>query len=318
MKALNQRDPFKLGLIALLIGGLLVGAVVVISVIPFGEKGYTAFLAQTAGLRVGENVNVAGVPSGKVRSIALDGDQVKVEFSLDKDVKLGSETAAEVKVATLLGTHYLEVVPKGSGELKNGTIPLDRTSVPFNLQDVLEKSAQTLDAIDPAIISQAMKSFSENTEMTKDDIGPALTGLARLSEMVAARKDQLAELMAATREVTDQLSANSDDLIVMMDQANLVLAEITKRREAIHAMLVATTELSKNINRLISETNADMGPAFTKANQVIDTLRAQDAVMKNLLSKTAPAARYLANANGSGPWTNVFVRYPAIPADDGR
>jgi len=114
------------------------------------------------------------------------------------------------------------------------------------------------------------------------------------------------------------LSANSDDLVAMMDQANLVIAEITKRREAIHAMLVATTALSKNINRLITDTKADLGPAFVKANQVIDTLRQQDAVMKNLLSKTAPAARYLANANGSGPWTNVFVRYPAIPADDGR
>lgn len=53
MKALSQRDPFKLGLIALLVGGLLVGAVVVISVIPFGEKKYTAVIAQTAGLRVG-------------------------------------------------------------------------------------------------------------------------------------------------------------------------------------------------------------------------------------------------------------------------
>lgn len=318
MKALSQRDPFKLGLIALLVGGLLVGAVVVISVIPFGEKKYTAVIAQTAGLRVGESVNVAGVPSGKVQSIELDGDRVKVGFSLDKKVKLGSESSAEVKVATLLGTHYLQVVPKGAGTLKADTIPLERTSVPFNLQDVLEKSSQTLEELDPKILAEAMKTFSENTAMTKDEIGPALTGVARLSEMVASRKDQLAELMSATREVTDQLSANSDDLVAMMDQANLVIAEITKRREAIHAMLVATTALSKNINRLITDTKADLGPAFVKANQVIDTLRQQDAVMKNLLSKTAPAARYLANANGSGPWTNVFVRYPAIPADDGR
>jgi len=318
MKALNQRDPFKLGLIALLVGGLLVGAVVLASVIPFGEKSYTAILAQTAGLRVGENINVAGVPSGKVQSISLDGDRVKVGFSLDNKVKLGSESSAEVKVATLLGTHYLDVIPKGSGSLKDETIPLERTSVPFNLQDVLEKSAQTLDELDPEVLAQAMKVFAENTKMTKDDIGPALTGVARLSEMVAARKSQLGELMSATREVTGQLSDNSDDLVAMMDQANLVIAEITKRREAIHAMLVATTALSQNINRLIVETKADLGPAFLKANQVIDTLRSQDAVMKNLLSKTAPAARYLANANGSGPWTNVFVRYPAIPADDGR
>jgi phospholipid/cholesterol/gamma-HCH transport system substrate-binding protein len=218
----------------------------------------------------------------------------------------------------LLGTHYLQVVPKGSGSLSNGTIPVERTVVPFNLQDVLEKSAESLDELDPVTLAKAMQVFSENTAMTKDEIGPALTGVARLAEMVAARKDQLTELMAATREVTDQLSSNSDDMVALMDQSNLVMQEITSRREAIHSMLVATTALSKNINRLITDTKADLGPAFVKANQVIDTLRSQDAVMKNLLSKTAPAARYLANAAGSGPWNNVFVKYPAIPADDGR
>ena len=31
---------------------------------------------------------------------------------------------AGIKVATLLGTHYLEITPQGSGELSGATIPL--------------------------------------------------------------------------------------------------------------------------------------------------------------------------------------------------
>ena len=69
-----------------------------------------------------------------------------VSFVVDEGIELGSETTAEVKVATLLGTHYLQVDPQGSGNLADGRIPLDRTSVPYNLQDVLEGGTKNLRA----------------------------------------------------------------------------------------------------------------------------------------------------------------------------
>ncbi len=30
----------------------------------------------------------------------------------------------------------------------------------------------------------------------------------------------------------------------------------------------------------------------------------------------APAVRYVANATGNGPWADLFVDTPALPADD--
>ena len=48
--------------------------------------------------------------------IELMDTNVEVSFVLDEDIDLGSETTAAVKVATLLGTHYLEVDPQGSAD----------------------------------------------------------------------------------------------------------------------------------------------------------------------------------------------------------
>ena len=66
------RDPFKIGVVALVVGALIAALVVVTSLVSFGTKSYTAVLAQTAGLRVGESVEVHGVPVGEVTSIKLD------------------------------------------------------------------------------------------------------------------------------------------------------------------------------------------------------------------------------------------------------
>ena len=316
MKPLSARDPFRIGIVAIILAGLLGLAVVGVSVIPFGKKSYTAILAQTAGLRVSEDVKVHGVPVGEITGIKLDGDQVKVTFTVSKGVRLGGETSASVKVATLLGTHFLDVRPAGRGEISR--IPLSRTSVPYNLQDVLEKGTGTLQKLDPMLLAKALTEASKTLDATSAGLGPALEGVARLSEAVTARSSQTAELFTATRKITDQLGSSSVDIVELMKQTKLVLDEINSRRAAIHTLLTETTQLATNLAGIIRDTKADLGPAFQKLNQVLATLRQQDKVLKNLLDNVAPAVRYVTNATGNGPWADLFVNGSAIPPDDLR
>ncbi len=313
-KPLGARDPFKIGLVAIGVGALIGLLVVAWTFIPFGSKTYTAMLAQTAGLRVGEDVEVHGVPVGQITGIELAGDKVRVSFTVDKSVDVGKDSSAEVKVATLLGTHYLAVEPAGTGELDE--IPLSRTSVPYNLQDVLEKGTGNLQKLDPALLAKALTEASKTLTATSASLGPALDGVARLSEVVTKRSDQTTALLTAARSVTDQLSASSADIVTLMRQSNLVISEITRRRAAIHSLLVDTTTLSRNLNGIITETQADLGPAFRQLNEVLKTLREQDATLKGLLEQMAPTVRYLANATGNGPWGDLWLQDPAIPPDD--
>jgi len=314
MKPLGRRDPFRVGVAAIAAGAAVCLLVVLFTVVSFGTRSYTAVLAQTAGLRPGEDVEVYGVPKGKVKSVALDGDVVAVRFVLDKDVQLGNRSKAEVKVATLLGTHYLAVTPAGSG--RSTTIPLARTSVPFNLQDVLEKGTANLEQLDPELLARALTETSKTLTATNDQIGPALTGIARLSEAVQSRSQQTGELLAAARGVTSQLSASSTDIVALMRKANLVIGEITARRQAIHTLLTETTTLADNLGAVIDQTRQDMAPAFRQLNAVLSTLREEDATLKEVLGKIAPTVRYFANATGNGAWADLWLKDPAMPPDD--
>lgn len=308
------RDPFKIGVAAIVVIGLMAGLVVLTTFVTFGAKHYTAVLEQTAGLRVGEDVEVHGVPVGSVKSIELDDGKVRVGFVMDKDIRLGQESKAEVKVATLLGTHYLAVDPAGDGEID--TIPLSRTSVPFNLQDVLERGTGNLSELDPELLAKALTETSKTLTATSQNIGPALTGIARLSEAVESRSGQTAQLLTAARSVTDQLSDSSADIVALMQQSNLVLTEITSRRDAIHTLLVETTRLASSLTEIIDRTKSDTGPALRQLNEVLRTLRAQDKTLKGVLDSMAPTVRYLANATGNGPWGDLWLQDPAIPAND--
>jgi phospholipid/cholesterol/gamma-HCH transport system substrate-binding protein len=76
MKPINEFDPFRTGLVAIAVGLLMGLGIVGLSVSNFGTKTYSAELEHSAGLRVGEDVQVNGVPSGRVTKVELDEDVV--------------------------------------------------------------------------------------------------------------------------------------------------------------------------------------------------------------------------------------------------
>lgn len=316
MKALENRDPFKLGILAIVVGLLLAVGVVALSQLSFGKTTYTALLAQSAGLKSAEDVQIAGVLVGQVKSVELDGDKVKVTFTVDNGVHLGAQTTAEVKVATLLGTHLLMLTPKGSGSLSGDQIPLAQTSVPFNLQDVLNQGAQTLQQIDAKQLAKLLNTITNELSPSTADVGPALQGVVRLSTVIANRSGQIGDLLKAARSVTTQLSSSSGDLIALMQQTNLVIQEVTDRRDAIHLLLVETAKLAQNVNGIIADTKADTGPALTALNGTLAELRAQDAALRHVLDVMGPAARYLANATGNGPYIDLNTDGSVLPPND--
>lgn len=316
MKPMSERDPLRIGILTLVVIGLVGVGVVVLSVTNFGTRSYTAVLEHTAGLRTGEDVQVHGVNSGKVTGIELEDDHVLVTFALDSDIDLGERTTATVKVATLLGSHYLEVDPQGGGSLAGDRIPLERTAVPYNLQDVIEEGSKALEELDPELLAKALTAVAGTLGASEQEIGPALEGVARLSEVVSRRSGQIGDLLESTRKVTDQLSDSSQDIVGLMKQTNLVVAEITARRQAIRRLLVETTDLSKSLTAVVRSTNGKLAPALKDVDAVLDSLNSQDKQLTHLLEVFAPAIRYVANATGSGPFLPLFLNPPAIPGDD--
>lgn len=292
------------GVIATAVMGLVVAA---ISFIPFGQRDVTAIVEHSAGLRVGEEVQVAGVGSGEVRGIHLDGHQVRIEFTIDRDVRLGGSTRASVKVATLLGSHFLEVEPAGSGSLKDDTIPLSRTSVPFNLQDVIEGSTDALDELDGATMATSFQVMADALRETPDEAQAAIEGVARLSAVAAKRTDQMRALLHFSRKVTGDLARNSEEILDLMKQSTLVLEELTKRRDAIRAMLVDSRRLAREISGVLADNEAQLEPLMKDFKAALANLREQERKVTASIEGLGTMSRYFANAAGNGPWIDLHV-----------
>ncbi|MDR7087326.1 phospholipid/cholesterol/gamma-HCH transport system substrate-binding protein [Aeromicrobium panaciterrae] len=307
MKNFSTRQIGIAGVVGTVIMGLFVLA---LSVIPFGQKHYSALMEHSAGLRVGEEVQVAGVGVGEVRDIKLEGKHVRVEFTLDKDIELGSQSRAAVKVATLLGTHFLDVTAKKGGDLKDDTIPLAQTSVPYNLQDVIDGGSGALNALDGEAISDSMTVLAEALRGTPVAAREAIDGVARLTEVAGKRSDQMRALLAATNDVTDDLVRNKERIIDLLEQSSLVLHELTSRRDAIDQLLTDSQRLARAVIGVLDDTEKDFTPLMRDLTKALDTMKSQKKSLTQSIDGLATMATYFANATGNGRWLDLKVPAP--------
>ena len=95
---------------------------------------YTADFANASGISAGDDVRVAGIDVGKVTGVRLERGVVHVEFTAEKGVAVARTARAEIKLATILGQHYLDLVPgKGDRLDGGGTIPLAQTKSAYTI-----------------------------------------------------------------------------------------------------------------------------------------------------------------------------------------
>lgn len=321
MKPFRERNPVVIGAVSFALLALLFVVAFRAQDLPLigGGDTYYAEFSESGGLKVNDEVRLAGVRVGKVNSIELDDGVVKVGFKIKTDADLGDETKAAIKVKTLLGSMFLSIEPDGSGELKEGgTIPVDRTTSPFDVVDAFEGLAETSDRIDTDQLAASLTTLADLTRNTPEEFRAALEGVSALSEVVASRDEQINSLLNSLQRVSTVLDARDEDIIGLMRDADILFRALLERRQAIHNILVSTVTLSEELTALVRQSRADLKPALQHLESVLAVINKNEENLDRSLQLMAPFYTVFANVFGNGPWWDTYIaNMPPVPGPGG-
>jgi phospholipid/cholesterol/gamma-HCH transport system substrate-binding protein len=317
MKPFRERNPVIVGAISL----AAIAAMVLLAfraqdlpVIGGGDTYYAAF-SEAGGLKVNDEVRIAGVRVGKVQDIELAGDHVRVTFRVDTDSQFGTQTRAAIKVKTLLGAMFLALEPAGEGQLpEEAEIPVERTTSPYDVVEAFQGLAETSERIDTDRLADSLTVLADLTRNTPEEFREALDGVSRLSANVAARDAQINSLLRNLGKVSEILDERDTDIIKLMRDSDVVFQAVVARREAVHHLLVSTSRLSKELTLLVRQSRADLKPALTHLENVVRVLNKNEDNLDNSLRLMAPFYRVFANTLGTGPWFDTYIQnMPPVP-----
>ncbi|MCO5969539.1 MCE family protein [Actinoallomurus soli] len=304
----RDRDPLMMGIIGMSSVALLVVAAFNLTVFEGGTTYHAAF-TEASGLKPNEEVRIAGVKVGKVKSVRLEDDHVRVAFTAGSHVRFGTQSQLRIKISTLLGAHYLEVEPKGDRrQSPHAEIPASRTAPSYEVVPALQDLSGQLQKIDVPQLATALNTLNQTLKYSPDNVRRTLSGLRKISQAISSRDDELTGLLGHTRSLTGLLADRSGDLAQLVSNGGLLLQELNDRRQVITSLLAGTVSLSNQITGTIEENRATLNPAMRNLHSVVDILLRNQTNLDKAVKTLGPFVSVSADATAQGRWFDGYLQ----------
>ena len=315
MKKLRERNLYLVAAVSAAI--MLVATLLALnfSKLPLvsNQRSYQADFESAVGLDKGNVVTIAGVRVGAVTGISLHGNAARVSFTVSGGPRLGTGTRLDVKVLNPVGVEYLELTPRGPGDLR-GVIPVSRTTIPGTLVGDLNELTTNTQQTNLGQLVQSLEvlttTFAANTPA---ETKAAIDGVSKLSAVFAARQTEVANLVIQADRLTSVLNAHTDQLISLLGQADLVLQVLNQRKAAVDTLLSTTTAFTAQLNHLIGDDRSVLDPMLANLQAVSAFLANDSSNLAAAIPLLAAFTRYSANVAGSGPFADFVAPTLVVP-----
>src|SRR4051794_8951955 len=227
MKPFRERNPVPIGAIGLAAIFAMLLLAFNADKLPFigGGTTYHALFTDASGLKPGDDVRIAGVKVGKVKSIDLDGAVVRVGIQVNPGTHVGTDSRADIKIKTLLGQKYVALTPSGGGSLDND-IPVVRTTTPLDVTQAFNGLGERAGRINTKQLATAFDTLASAFKDTPPYVHESLRGLERLSTSIASRDSELHTLLARANSVTNTLASRDAEVAKLITDSNLILETV--------------------------------------------------------------------------------------------
>ena len=169
--------------------------------------------------------------------------------------------------------------------------------------------AEVNESIDTDQLATALDTMATEFQNTPEEVRGSLDGLSRLSRTIASRDDQLRELLDSTREVTEVMASRDAELEQLINDANLLLAELERRKEDISRAAGLHRPRSRcRSPRWCRRTAPSSKPTLDRLNSVLALLEENKANLEQGLANMAPFTRVFANVLGTGRWFDTYIQ----------
>ena len=275
---------------------------------------YSAEFHNAGGLRAGDPVLVAGVPTGRVDYLSMDGGLAVVEFRLDRGQELGEASTATIGLKSVLGNRFLEVVPAGGGDLgPERRIGVARTTSPYMIDDIGGELTDFAEGLDVEAVSALIDNLDSILPQDAEGTGEAIDDISAALGLMARDGERMSEVVTTTRELTGVLVSQEASINALTDQSRVLVTVLTQRREALSAMVTSLEDLAVRVRSLLSEESADVDQLLVNMRSISETYQRNIDVMDEVLSRMPPGLRAVTDATGNGAWTDVGAPSGPIP-----
>ena len=220
-----------------------------------GNRTFHAEFSRAIQVFPAVRVRVLGVSVGQVESVANNAGGVDVTFSVsDPDIQLPADVRAVIVPASLLGERYIQLFPayRDGPKLQEGTtIPLSRTGVPAEPDDLLRSMNNYLGGLDPKTVTRFVKNAARVLNGNGADLNRLIQHGSGVISTLAAKRNDLKTLIVELDKLTTVLSTRQRGIGDLIHNYNTVAHAVVDDRAALEGTISGLNQASLQLAGLL-------------------------------------------------------------------
>ena len=280
----------------------------------------TAYFTKAIGLFENSDVDILGVPVGKVTEVVPEGTRVRVEMEIDSQYRIekSDETFAQIVPISVISDRYVQLGPvfQGDGEyLADGdTLDTSVTQIPAELDDVFKQLKKLLDAIEPGKEGEpgALGDLIVQLNRTLDDRERDLQGtLLHGSELLgtlADAEDDIDGLLVNLDSLFNRLATRADSMGELNQNFALVMTALAESRSDLEGTLTNLAEMTNEVGSLATRHGDRLGRDLTLASNITSSVLRRSDSVEEALTWLPVLGEGLDNAHHGGNFKSTDVR----------
>ncbi|MFI9504331.1 MlaD family protein [Nocardia sp. NPDC052566] len=263
------RREVRLGIVGavLVVIGLIVAGL--LYVVPFGKTTYTAELSEAQSVKPGDDVRLAGISVGTVKSLELQPDRVIMRFTVNSDVFVGDQSSLDVRMLTVVGGHYVALFPAGTKPLGDKPIPQDRVRLPYSLVQTFQDATAPLSKIDGDTLRKNLAALDKSVSGAPESLRTTLDTVGSYIDAIDRQRTQVSNAIAVADEYVSMYDGAKSDLRRLMDNANLLETVLVDKRAEMREAVALLASVVQRVAALAPTWDRELKP---KAQQLADAL----------------------------------------------
>jgi phospholipid/cholesterol/gamma-HCH transport system substrate-binding protein len=219
------------------------------------EHAYAADFSRAVQVFPGIKVRVLGVDVGHVTDVQNTTDGVKVSFQVDDpETRLPADVQAAVVPVSLLGERYIQLFPAYDGGAvlaPGGTIPLTRTAVPAEPDELLRSLQDYMGGLDPDTVSRFVENGAALLEGNGASVNRFIHNGTQLLSTLNAKRDDLADLVVQLDRITTVLSTRQEAIGQLIRDYDAVSGTLTSNRKSLEGTITGLNDAATQLAALL-------------------------------------------------------------------
>src|SRR5258708_39211595 len=214
---------------------------------------------------------------------------------------MGTQTGDSIRTDPILGRRDIDRERRGTDRLRpNGVLPLGKRTTPYQIYDAFFDVTKAASGWDTQTVKKSLNVLSETIDQTYPHLSAALDGVARFSDTIGKRDDQIKQLLANANKIAGILGNRSAQVNQLLVNAQSLLAAINERNYAVSMLLERVGQFSDQVKGFIDD-NPNLNHVLEQLRTVSDVLRDRRGDLMQTLNTVAKFVASLGEAVASGP-----------------